>query len=587
MGILKAFQRILGRRSSDDDERQWTGLAPADSSTGLSVNPDTAMRVAAVYACVTVLAESIASLPLILYRRDGERRSRETKHPLYKILHNKPNRWQTSFEFREMLMGHVLLRGNGYARKVYTKRGAIEELVPLNPTRVQPKMTPEGVVFYEFSPSRGGVEIIANEDMFHLKGYSPDGIIGTSPIAHVKEAVALALVSEEFGAKTFANDAQPGGVLQHPGNLGEKGLQNLRDSWNRHHSGPKNARSPLILEQGMTFQKVGMTSEDTQWIETRKFQIEEIARIFRVPPHLIGDLSRATFSNIEHQSLNFVQHTLLPWFRRWEQAIQERLFMESEQENLYVEFLADGLLRGDLQSRYNAYSIGRQWGWLSPNDVRRIENMEPLSKEEGDDYLVPMNMMPASRLNELVDSQMANNNKPTDNTMTPDPAKEPPAQPLNNQSRANLGVFEAFQPVLEHLLTRYDGRIAKSKRSFLEQRELIVEGLKPVVEGIFHLLSTNNVEVRAKIVLESFINYWNEAQQSPVEERIARMYQVIGDISEIKVVTAKIEQNSAPIINLSVTQPEEKAKPTKEMEVVWVNKADGERTARIREVKNA
>ena len=350
------------------------------------------MQVAAVFACIRVLAESVASLPLIVYKRrpDGGK-DRDPPHPLYRTLHDRPNRWQTGFEFREMLMGHAALRGNAYAAIKATGGQAVAELTPLHPDRVIPFRAPDGLIAYEHTPLEGPRRILLQPEMLHIRGLSDDGICGLSPIKLHREAIGLALVTEEHGARLFANGAQLGGVLQHPGKLQPEAVERLKKSWEARYSGVGNAHRTAVLEEGMTWNKVGMTSEDAQFLESRHYQVTEIARIFRIPPHMIGDLSKATFSNIEHQALEFVVHTLRPWLVRWEQAILRDLFTEPDQETHFVEFLVDGLLRGDTQSRYNAYAVGRQWGWLSANDIRRLENLNPI-EQGGDDYFQPLNM---------------------------------------------------------------------------------------------------------------------------------------------------------------------------------------------------
>lgn len=516
MGLFSRIFKSQKRSDPLNDDRYWSDYTAFASSTGLKITPDTARRCAAVLACVRVLSETIAHLPFVLYRRVGDSRVRETSHPLYSLLHDAPNRWQTSFEFREMMMGHVLLRGNAYAQKVFDGAGNVIELVPLNPVKVTPKLEPNGQVLYEYRPGIGGTVIIPSENMFHLKGYASDGLVGVSPIAEARETIGLALAAEEFGARTFQNDAQPGGILEHPGKLGEEAISNLRKSMQEQHGGVQNARKYMILEEGMKWTRIGMSPDDTQYIQTRKFQLEEIARIFRVPPHLIGHLERATFSNIEHQGLEFVTHTILPWLRRWEQAISLRLMTSAERRQYYTEFLVEGLLRGDIATRYGAYAVGRQWGWLSADDVRRLENMDTLPDGQGEKYLLPLNMVDAAKIDQV--SQPA-----------PPPA---PTQDLVNQSRAafeqsmadhiersapSIVGKESFAPVFESVLTRYADRIEKSNKDFDEHRRLIKEGLDPVVKGLLLLNDQDEAEKRADSVVDSFLNRW-QGRATPVGE---------------------------------------------------------------------
>jgi HK97 family phage portal protein len=515
------FTRILsfGKRGTNplNDERYWTDMVAVKSSTGIPITPDTARRCAAVLACVRVLSETIAHLPFVLYRRNGETRTRETAHPLHKLLHDAPNRWQTSFEFREMMMGHVLLRGNAYAQKIISGNGAVIELVPLNPTRVTPKMLASGDVIYEFRPGQGGTVVIPSELMFHLKGYASDGLVGVSPIAEARETVGLAIAAEEFGARTFANDAQPGGILEHPGKLGEEAINNLRDSMQAAHGGVQNARKMMILEEGMKWTKVGMSPEDTQYIETRKFQLEEIARIFRVPPHLIGHLERATFSNIEHQGLEFVTHTILPWLRRWEQAISTRLMTEREREIYYSEFLVEGLLRGDISTRYSAYAVGRQWGWLSADDVRKLENMDRLPEGQGEKYLLPLNMIDASKLDEYL---MAGRNpapeEDVEEAETDDNVDD--SEESLAEERQDFVGEDAFFPVFSSTLQRYCERIEKSGKPIEAHRKVIIEGLDPIVTALLLLNERDSAEEVSKAVVKDFLARWEEAPSTTIQD---------------------------------------------------------------------
>lgn len=476
-----------------ESSADWINLFGGETPTGTTVTPDTAITSTAVLACVRVLAETVAGLPFIAYRRTQNGRERDAALPVYQLLQGKPNRYQTAFEFREMLMAHCLLRGNGYALKVYNGRGEVSELVPLNPTRVTPRLQDTGDVIYEFRDRAGQLIRYADTDIFHLKGLATDGLVGVSPITYARTAVGLAIAAEEFGARVFSNDAKPGGILQHPGKLSDDSHKRLKESWQQAHAGLRNAHKVAILEEGMQWQRVGVSNQDSQFIESRKFQIEEIARIFRVPPHLIGHLERATFSNIEHQSLEFVQHTLLPWLRRWEQAISARLLDDVERRTHYCEFLVDGLLRGDIQSRYSAYSIGRQWGWLSADDVRRLENMEPLPGSAGEQYLVPLNMIDASN----------------DQPLLPD------------QTSSRDASF--LRPVLSQLVERYAERVGRSKKSAKSQEKVIFEGLKPAVSAYLQALGEQRAEEKAQEILSGFIEKWDDDGPQSVDYRVNQL----------------------------------------------------------------
>jgi len=350
------------------------------TSSGKTVNERTAMQTTAVYACVRILAETIASLPLHTYKYTKDGKEKATEHQLYYLLHDEPNPEMTSFVFRETLMSHLLLWGNAYAQIIRDGRGQVVALYPLLPDKMRVDRNTSGELYYEYHSDKG-VYIFNKDDVLHIPGLGFDGLIGYSPIAMAKNAIGMAMATEEYGASFFANGANPGGVLEHPGVV--KDPKKIRDSWNQVYQGSSNAHRIAVLEEGMKFQQIGIPPEQAQFLETRKFQIEEICRIFRVPLHLVGNLERATFSNIEYQSIDFVVHTIRPWLVRIEQSINKSLFLKDEKKEYFVSFLAEGLLRGDFASRMQGYSIGIQNGIYSINEVRNLENFNLLSDEEG------------------------------------------------------------------------------------------------------------------------------------------------------------------------------------------------------------
>lgn len=370
-----------------------------ETASGKKITALGSLQSTAVFACARILAESEASLPLILYRRMERGKERAINHRLFQVLHTLANPEMTSVELRETLMGHLVLWGNAYAEIQRDRGQRPMALWPLRPDRVDIQRGWDGDLYYvvtigdplEKDPD---VEPLPFRNVMHLKGLGYDGIRGYSPIAMARQAVGLTLATEEFGARFFGNGARPGAVLEHPGLLGDKAHKRLEKSWNARHQGLENAHRTAILEEGMKLHEVGIPPEDAQFLETRKFQVTEIARLFRVPPHMLADLERATFSNIEQQSLDFVIHSLRPWLVRLEQAISRDLLTPAERaQGYFAEHLVDALLRGDIKTRYEAYGQGRQNGWLSANDIREMENMNPV--EGGDVYLVPLNMVPA------------------------------------------------------------------------------------------------------------------------------------------------------------------------------------------------
>ena len=363
------------------------------TTSGKAVNERTAMQTSAVYACVRILAESVAGLPLHVYERTANgSKSTKPSHPLYRLLHDEPNREMTSFVFRETLMSHLLLWGNAYAQIIRDGRGFPIALYPLLPDRMAVDRNESGELVYTYQSDKGQVKL-RRENILHIPGLGFDGLIGYSPIAMAKNAVGLALATEDYGATFFANGANPGGVLEHPGVIKPEQADRLRESWQSQFGGA-NAHKVAVLEEGLKFHQMSIPPEQAQFLETRKFQINEIARIFRVPPHMVGDLEKSSFSNIEQQSLEFVKYTLDPWVVRWEQSLQQALILPSEKTTIFIKFNLDGLLRGDYQSRMQGYSTGIQNGFMSVNDVRGLEDMNLLTAEEGGDlHFVNGNMV--------------------------------------------------------------------------------------------------------------------------------------------------------------------------------------------------
>lgn len=392
-------------KSRDKPQNSTAGSAyrfyMGGTTSGKAVTERSAMQMTAVYSCVRILAEAIAGLPIHLYKYkpDGGK-EKAIDHPLYLLLHDEPNPEMSSFVFRETLMTHLLLWGNAYAQVIRNGRNEVVALYPLMPNKMTVDRDEQGQLYYEYQrsndeapTSKGSTVVLKPADVLHIPGLGFDGLVGYSPIAMAKNAIGMAIACEEYGAKFFANGAAPGGVLEHPGTI--KDPQRVRESWQSTFGGSGNSNKIAVLEEGMKYTPIGISPEQAQFLETRKFQINEIARIFRVPPHMVGDLEKSSFSNIEQQSLEFVKYTLDPWVIRWEQSIQRTLLTPEEKKLYYVKFNVEGLLRGDYQSRMNGYAIGRQNGWMSANDIRELENLDRIPAEEGGDlYLINGNMLP-------------------------------------------------------------------------------------------------------------------------------------------------------------------------------------------------
>lgn len=371
------------------------GLA---TRSGVLVTQDSAMTFSAVFAAVKVLAESVAILPLHLYRHMGNGKEMARDHVLFPLLHELPNPEITSCEFREMQMAALALWGNAYAEIERNVFGEILALWPIHPSRVEVRRPSiDAPLEYQVTlPVGAGRVVLPKSRMFHIRALALDGVQGISPIRLQRETVALGLAATEFGARFFGQGMTAGGVLQHPGTLSNTAYDRLEKSIEQQRSGLSHAHRLLILEEDMKYEKLTIPPDDAQWLQSRKFQVNEIARIYRIPPHKLGDLERATFSNVEEQAREFVTDTLMPWLVRWEQAIARDLLDPDERRDLFARFKIEGLLRGRTVDRYQAYAIGRQWGWESVNSILDLEDRNPIGPE-GDIYLSPLNMVSAEQ----------------------------------------------------------------------------------------------------------------------------------------------------------------------------------------------
>ena len=382
----------------NDDSLYVPGFASYGTASGQRVSPEHAMRLAAVYACVRVISETIASLPFIIYKRlqDGGR-ERATDHPLYDVLRKRTNATQTAFEYFETNQLHLELRGNGFALINPGPRGAIDNLVPIHPDRVKVFRLDTGRVRYEISDWYTGKVVAKSQDeILHFRGQSEDGLVGRGAVAHSRETVGIGLALQEYAARFFENDSKPPVVMKIPTVTDAITYARLRKSWQESQTG-ENRHKIAVLEGGAELQEFGATNKDSQFLEAREFIRAEVCGLYRVPPHKIGDLTKATFSNIEEQNIEFVTDCIVPRATRLEQRINMDLIEPLELEGgdeYFGEFLLDNLLRGNLKSRYEAYTQGRNAGFLSINDIRKRENMNPLNEPGADEYLRPMNFVP-------------------------------------------------------------------------------------------------------------------------------------------------------------------------------------------------
>lgn len=395
MKILGFELRRAEKRGIEDPQTPLTGaqlLAAIQSGAkyaGVNVNAESAIQLAAVYSCVRIISQTLASMPLSAYRRTANGREKADKAPEHFALHTAPNGVINSFIFKEMMLWHLLLHGNFYAEIVRDASGVY--LWPIPNTAITPKRAKNGRLFYEFIANGRSIELDPSQ-VFHVVGPGASGDRGLSPIGVMRKSIGLGIAAEDFGATFFGNGARLSGVLHTDQKLSPEAARRLREDFSALHSGVSNAHRIAVLEQGLDFTSTSVPPEDAQFLETRKYQRSEIAGIFQVPPHLIGDLERATFSNIEHQGIAFVQYCLMPWAARIEAEINRKLF--ADQPEMFAKFDLAALMRGDMNARYNAYAVGRNNGWLSANEIRALEDLNPI--EGGDQYLTPLNMKDAN-----------------------------------------------------------------------------------------------------------------------------------------------------------------------------------------------
>ena len=467
MGIFNFFGRF---RASTSDRSPWGDFffepVSVRSVSGMHVSADSAMRLAAVYACVRILSETMASLPLVVYRaRADGGKDRITDHWVYRLLGKKPNRFQNPFEWREMLQGHLALRGNAFCQILANGRGEITELIPIHPDRVRMELLQGGDFRYRIRDQAGHEMVLPRGEVWHLRGLSSDGLMGLSPIELSRESLGMALAAQDYGARFFNNDAKPtGGWIEFPGSFKDPEAKRVfRESYQSAQSGA-NRGKVLVLENGMKFHEVGVTNKDAQFLELRKFQITDIARLFRVPPHMIADLDRATFSNIEQQSLEFVMHTMTPWVERWEASIEADLMHDDDE--LEVEFDFANLMRGDAASRSAYYQSGIQNGWLTRNEARIAENLNPI--DGLDQPLRPLNMVEEEDAEEAEDM--------AEGLVEHEPESNPDSKP-GDQALQDHEMSHRLRMIVESNAHRLARRLSKKASLASGDIELIAQAL--------------------------------------------------------------------------------------------------------------
>jgi HK97 family phage portal protein len=430
------------------------------SIAGVTVNEDTALSATAVWAGVRIIAETVAMLPLELYERQDDR----TKKParaltLWKVIHDEPNPEQTSFEFREMQQGFLLLWGNCYAQKIYNGRGEVSELWPLVPWRVTPERTANNTLVYRvrLPGNQGGEVTLPADDVLHIKGFSSGGVLGDNVVEKFRNSIGLSLAAEEFGGRFFGNGLTASGGLEFPGKLGVEGRKNVRDSFTEAHGGVGKSHRLMILEEGMKWFQMTVDPEKAQALQTRKFQVTEVSRILRLPPHLLYDLERSTFTNIEHQGLEFVTYSMQPWLTRWEQRLNRSLLLPSQRQKYFTQFEVKGLLRGDVAARSAFYQQMFNVGAYSPNDILNHEGEQPV--EGGDQRFVQLNLTPLDQIAEMVAAQIKD--KPPLQPKAPDK----PAEPAKPEPAAR----SVLEPVVRAEVERVVRRQVKAVRAAVKK----------------------------------------------------------------------------------------------------------------------
>lgn len=414
MGVIANAFKNFGL-SEDAPEWFMTWLGSRPSKTGINVNEKTAMKFSAVFACIRILSETLASTPIILYqdRKVGDKTSGKNRivdHPLYDILKVAPNDKMPSMVFKETMMSHIVSSGNGYAQIRKNRKGEIYDLniLPWTQTEVREDLITGEIEYW--TNDRGKFIKLSPGEVFHIPGLGFKGIKGYSPIRMAMEAVGLGLAAETFAASFYANGANVSGIAEYPGKLKDESYKRFKQDFSEAYSGLGKAKKVMFLEEGLKFHQITIPQNEAQFIETRKFQIEEIARIYRIPLHLLQNLDRATNNNIEHQSLEFVMYTMLPWFRRWEEYISFKLLTKEERrKGIFAEFLVTALLRGDVKSRAMFYQFMRQNGIMNADEIRELENMNPQEGDCGRTYFINSAMVPVEKAAQSDDGTTAPN----------------------------------------------------------------------------------------------------------------------------------------------------------------------------------
>lgn len=506
----------------------WTG--GAKTSSGVSVNESSALTYTPFWAAVRVISGAVASLPLITYKRVAAGKERAPRDIPYTLLHDRANPFMSAMKLRETLQNHALTYGNGYANIERDGGGRPIALWPLLPNRTARKIDNGGLPYYEVYVPGDAIRVLPDDDVLHIYGLGFDGLSGYNVVRHHKEAIGLGMATKQYGAALFGNGAIPGGTLEHPEKLSDEAAKRLKVSWEAAHQGLDQSHRVAILEEGMKWNQTGISPEDAQCLETQKFSVDDIARIFNIPPHKLASMDRATFSNIEQQSMDFLTQTLYYWLRTWETECNSKLISPSKQGVLFVEHLVDGFLRGDLASRYAAYNVGRNGGWLNVNDIRGLENMNSIGPE-GDIYLEPLNMRPAgSGGNDAV----------------------PVPMPANTDDQRNLyeecwrGLLTKESKAIQRLAAKPDTLLSKGMRWYTDHQGHIYRVIEPALRAAWgpalaNLMAQRIAErytVKAIETLESCID-----KNEDIERAMTLAEELMPPVMAMQMIGAHIDGN--------------------------------------------
>lgn len=464
---MNAIQRFLGRfapRAETSTLRSpatWfmeAMFGQRESSSGVRVSESTAMGLSAYYCGINMIAGTVASLPLNVYKTNGRQRDVWMQHPAHYLLHTEPNPEMTAMSMRQSMILHAISHGNAYAEIIWDDRGNPKALWLIPPHLCTPRRDDTGQLWYEVRPWDKELRYLKPEDVLHVPGLGYDGVMGYGLLQLARESIGLNAAQDQYAAKFFRNGGNISGVIETDKVLNDGQFTRLKSEIANKLSGLSNAHRIAILENGMKFNPMNPTHQEAQLIEARRFTVEEWARWLNIPPHKLREMTHATFSNIEHQNIEWVVDTIRPWLVRFEQEFNRKLFRK--QSIFYTKHTVEGLLRGDLASRYAAYAIARTWGWMSANDVLELEDRNPLPGKLGDMYLVPLNMTPA---------EMAGKPDPVPPAPTPDP--NAPAPDTNAPATSRIARAAA-----ERVL-RFESRMLESSGSaaYVQVAEKVAE----------------------------------------------------------------------------------------------------------------